>query len=75
MCIWIVLILIASLQFREFYIGSDQDLTDSERATLEELFSTKLYVQKEIEYSYISTKGSVSQSRMKFTRLELKMYE
>ena len=48
---------------REFYTGSDRDLTEGEREILEELFSTKLYVQKEIEYSYISTQGSVSQSR------------
>ena len=46
--------------FREFYTGSDTDLTDLERSRLEELFTTQFYVQREIEYSYISTMGEVN---------------
>lgn len=53
---------IVDLIFREFYTGSDQDLTDQERDVLEGLFSTKLYVQKEIEYSYMSTRYTAEMS-------------
>jgi hypothetical protein len=41
---------VVELLFREFYTGSDVDPTPDERASLEGLFTSKLYVQKEIEY-------------------------
>ena len=48
--------------FREFYSGSDADLTKAEREVLEGLFASPFYVKKEIEYSYVSTRGAVNRT-------------
>ena len=55
---------VVDMLFREFYSGSDNDLSEEDREVLRRLFSSKLYVQKEIEYSYISTVGYVNQTAM-----------
>ena len=43
-------------------MGSDEDLSSEEREILESLFTTKFYVQREIEYGYITTKGEANAS-------------
>ena len=53
---------IVDLLFREFYTGSDKELSVEEREILESLFTTKFYVQREIEYSYITVKGEANAS-------------
>ena len=55
---------VVDMLFREFYSGSDEDLSEEDRKVLSDLFSSKFYVQKEIEYSYISTVGYVNQTAM-----------
>ena len=55
---------VVDMIFREFYTGSDKDLTPEERQILQSLFTTQSYVQREIEYSYTSTMGSVNQTAM-----------
>ena len=50
--------------FREFYTGSDKDLSPEERRILQSLFTTQSYVKREIEYSYTSTVGSVNVSAL-----------
>lgn len=60
--------------FREFYTGSDTDLSPEEREVLESLFTTQFYVEREIEYSYTSTKGHVNATALKNWREYLKKY-
>ena len=60
--------------FREFFTGSDEDLTLDERKILENLFETQFYVEREIEYSYTSTFGSVNQTAMRQWRSYLEKY-
>ena len=50
--------------FREFYTGSDKDISPEERQILQSLFTTKSYVEREIEYSYTSTMGAVNQTAL-----------
>ena len=45
---------VVDMIFREFYTGSDEDLSPEERKILESLFVTKFYVQREIEYRWVS---------------------
>ena len=54
---------IVDILFREFYTGSDDDLTSEERGILESLFTTKFYVQREQEYGYITMKGEANASQ------------
>ena len=54
---------IVDILFREFYTGSDNDLTTDERSVLESLFTTKLYVHKEQEYGYITMQGEANASQ------------
>jgi hypothetical protein len=53
------------MMFREFYTGSTTDLTPEERAIMEALFTTQFYVEREIEYSYTSTMGSVNETALR----------
>ena len=41
---------------------------------LRDLFSTELYVRKEIEYSYVSTRGYLNQSALENWREYLEKY-
>ena len=41
---------VVDMIFREFYTGSDADLTPEEIRILQSLFTTQSYVQREIEY-------------------------
>ena len=50
--------------FREFYTGSNTDISPEERQILQSLFTTKSYVEREIEYSYTSTMGAVNQTAL-----------
>ena len=50
--------------FREFYTGSNKDISPEERQILQSLFTTKSYVEREIEYSYTSTMGAVNQTAL-----------
>ena len=50
--------------FREFYTGSAKDISPEERQILKSLFTTKSYVEREIEYSYTSTMGAVNQTAL-----------
>ena len=50
--------------FREFYTGSDKDLSPEEQRILQSLFTTQSYVKREIEYSYTSTVGSVNETAL-----------
>ncbi len=60
--------------FREFYTGSQADLTPDERQELEALFTTQFYVRSEIEYSYTTTKGYVNESALENWREYLEKY-
>ena len=60
--------------FREFYMGSDEDLTPSERQILTTLFETQFYVEREIEYSYTSSLGSVNKTAPQNWKGYLKKY-
>ena len=60
--------------FREFYTGSHQDLSPEERELLESLFVTQFYVEREIEYSYTSSLGSVNKTALQNWRGYLKKY-
>ena len=55
---------VVEMIFREFYTGSDKDLSPEERRILQSLFTTQSYVKREIEYSYTSTVGSVNVSAL-----------
>ena len=55
---------VVDMIFREFYMGSDEDLTPSERQILTTLFETQFYVEREIEYSYTSSLGSVNKTAL-----------
>ena len=50
--------------YREFYTGSDTDLTKEERAILESLFSTKYYVNLEQEYGHMTMMGEKNASKV-----------
>lgn len=54
---------IVDILFREFYTGSDTDLTNEERDVLKALFTTKFYVNLEQQYSYITTRGDANASK------------
>ena len=53
---------VVDMLFREFYTGSEDDLTEEERGILDALFSTEFYVKKEIEYNFISKVGHANES-------------
>ena len=55
---------VVDMIFREFYTGSDKDISPEERQILQSLFTTKSYVEREINYSYTSTMGAVNQTAL-----------
>ena len=65
---------VVDMIFREFYTGSDEDLSPSERGLLESMFSSQFYVEREIEYGYITTKGTVNKTALKNWKGYLKKY-
>ena len=65
---------VVDMIFREFYMGSDEDLTPSERQILTTLFETQFYVEREIEYSYTSSLGSVNKTALQNWKGYLKKY-
>ena len=60
--------------FREFYTGSDVDLSESERKILESMFSSQSYVEREIEYGYMSTKGHINKTALENWKDYLEKY-
>ena len=65
---------IVDMLFKEFYTGSDEDLTPEERQTLEELFESQFYVEREIEYNYISTTGRANDTDYRNWKSYLEKY-
>ena len=65
---------VVDMIFREFYTGSDEDLTPQERQIMESLFITQSYVEREIEYSYTSSIGSVNITALQNWRTYLQKY-
>ena len=55
---------IVDILYREFYTGSETDLTPKERTLLESLFTTKHYVNLEQEYGFITTKGDAHAAKV-----------
>ena len=53
---------IVDILYREFYTGSETDLTPKERQMLESLFTTKFYVNLEQEHGYITHIGEANAS-------------
>ena len=65
---------VVDMIFREFYTGSTSDLKPEERQILESLFVTRSYVEREIEYSYTSSLGSVNKTALANWKGYLKKY-
>ena len=65
---------VVDMIFREFYTGSDEDLSPSERGLLESMFSSQFYVEREIEYGYITKVGAVNKTALKNWKGYLKKY-
>ena len=65
---------VVDMIFREFYTGSDEDLSPSERGLLESMFSTQAYVEREIEYGYMTKMGAVNKTALKNWKGYLKKY-
>ena len=55
---------IVDILFREFYTGSDHDLTEDEREILKSLFTTKFYVNLEQHYGHVTMQGDVNASKV-----------
>ena len=55
---------VVDILYREFYTGSDTDLTKEERKILESLFTTKYYVNLEQEYGHMTMMGEKNASRI-----------
>ena len=55
---------VVDILYREFYTGSDTDLTKEERKILESLFTTKYYVNLEQEYGHMTMLGEKNASRV-----------
>ena len=66
---------VVDMIFREFYTGSDEDLSETERKLLEAMFSSKSYVQREIEYGYTSKIGAVNTTALENWKAYFKKYE
>ena len=66
---------VVDMIFREFYTGSDEDLSETERKLLEAMFSSKSYVQREIEYGYTSKIGAVNTTALDNWKAYFKKYE